>query len=427
MTQGIEKFEQHPIHSTLRTLESLLDDIDVGDFKKQINAIADYERIRQVLDITKKRLGAADPNLVPIQQLKKLDAQFQSIVGEVTALASDKNIVHLSNTNSHIENILVHINDIYIPIQTTDIEGLRDAVTSYKRSVHQYVRNIEDQSNAVQDELQKRKNDLDGLASDINSQKQRVDTVISSFQEQFSAAEAERRTDSKSAANQLKATSDALFETKKNEWDKLIKEKNEAYHKLLRQTQGALEDLHQSLKSQADSIINEIQDGKKKAEDLVGIITDTGMVGGYQRIANEEKLSGTKWRVVAALSLAALVLFALYAFIATLNQDVKWSAFGARLFVATALGILSAYAALQADKHQRTERKNRRIELELASISPYLHALPTDIQHKVKEELAMRLFGQADSLDGKLDKKTTGSALDLLRMALESIETLSKK
>ena len=125
--------------------------------------------------------------------------------------------------------------------------------------------------------------------------------------------------------------------------------------------------------------------------------------------------------------MVALVGFAIFAFVATLGQDVKWSAFGARIFVAMAFGILSAYAALQADKHQRAERKNRKTELELASISPYLHDLPIVQQHKIKEELAMRLFGQKDTMDSKIDKKTTGSVLDLLRMALESIDSLSKK
>jgi len=62
------------------------------------------------------------------------------------------------------------------------------------------------------------------------------------------------------------------------------------------------------------------------------------------------------------------------------------------------------------------------MELELASISPYLALLPDDTQFAVKTELAKRCFGQSDPIpETKNDKQVTGSALDLVRMALEMV------
>ena len=108
------------------------------------------------------------------------------------------------------------------------------------------------------------------------------------FQQQFSAAEEQRRADVKSSTNDLKNMSDKLFEEKKKEWDELIEEKDEAYEKLLNDTSESLKLLKDDIKSKADSMLLKIKESKDKAEELVGIITDTGMVGGYQRVANEE-------------------------------------------------------------------------------------------------------------------------------------------
>jgi hypothetical protein len=120
--------------------------------------------------------------------------------------------------------------------------------------------------------------------------------------------------------------------------------------------------------------------------------------------------------------MAGLIAFAIVAFQTTIQGDFRWGVFGARAFVAITFGIAAAWAAREAEKHQNSERRNRKMELELASISPYLALLPEQTQFEVKKELAQRFFGHTDhSADAKTDQQTTGSTLDLLRMALEII------
>ena len=95
--------------------------------------------------------------------------------------------------------------------------------------------------------------------------------------------------------------------------------------------------------------------------------------------------------------------------------------------MAVTFGILAAYAARLADKHESIERKNRKMELELAAIDPYLSELPVNTRHKIKEELASRLFAQSEQPEIITNSKTSGSVFDLLRMALETISNLTKK
>ena len=178
--------------------------------------------------------------------------------------------------------------------------------------------------------------------------------------------------------------------------------------------------------AQAERHLEEILENKQRAEQLVHVIGNTGMVGGYQKIANDERRVALRWNFVAVIAFILLIGFAIFAFFATSGGDVSWQTFGARLFVAATFGILAAYAARQAIGHEAVERASRRLELSLASIDPYLVGLPEETQHQVKKELAMRFFGEMPATDNK-GEEVSGTSADLLRMAIETINDLAKK
>lgn len=427
MSKLADRYDNHPLHNTLRTVQTHLNDLNTELLKTSEDALASFERLILVSELLRKRLESTDPNLVPTQTLNNLNSSFQAILNEVSAFKNDKNLNRFTNTNSQIENILIYLSNIVVPATPTDLEAIREAASTYRRSVGQLLRAIDEEQSGIKNKFASLSNDLAKLSNEINAQKQRTDSLIANFQQQFSTSEDKRRTEFTSAEGERKKQSDALFSKKESEWNQIIAQKKTEYDALLKQTSDALTKLQTESIEKVNKLISQIDDGKKKAQDLVGIITDTGMVGGYQKVANEEKQSARNWRKVALGSLIALVGFAMFAFIETLGHEIRWDQFATRIFVAVSFGILAAYAALQADKHEKTERRNRKTELELASILPYLHDLPQDKQFKIREELAMKMFGQTESYETNTDKKTTGSVLDLLKLAMETIENLSKK
>lgn len=427
MSKLTDGYDTHPFHTTLRTVQTHLSDFSTESLKSSEDALAYFERLTLVAELARKRLESTDPNLVATQTLNNLNSSFQAIANELSAFKNDKNLNRFTNVNTHIENVLVYLSSVVAPATPTDLEAIRDAASTYRRSVGQLLRAVDEEQSSLKAKLGALANDLGKLSNEITALKQRTDSVVANFQQQFSAAEDKRRSEFTSAEGERKKQSDSLFTKKESDWNQIITEKKSEYESLLKQTSDALTRFQAESTEKVNNLIKQIDDGKKKAQDLVGIITDTGMVGGYQRVANEEKQSAHNWRKVALGSLIALVAFAMFAFIETLGHEVRWDQFATRVFVAVSFGILAAYAALQADKHEKTERKNRKTELELASILPYLHDLPHDKQHKIREELAMKMFGQTDALETRTDKKTTGTVLDLLKVAMEAIENFSKK
>lgn len=73
----------------------------------------------------------------------------------------------------------------------------------------------------------------------------------------------------------------------------------------LEKSEKRLEELSSQLNERSENTVNKIESLKDKAERLVHVIANTGMVGGYQRVANEERNAGRFWDAVSLCSWSA--------------------------------------------------------------------------------------------------------------------------
>lgn len=62
--------------------------------------------------------------------------------------------------------------------------------------------------------------------------------------------------------------------------------------------------------------------------------------------------------------------------------------------MSAAVGSIAAYLIIQSAHHRERERQARKLELDLASIDPYLALMPPDVTVEVKKKLAESLFAQ---------------------------------
>ena len=210
--------------------------------------------------------------------------------------------------------------------------------------------------------------------------------------------------------------------------DALIAQLKDEGKELYNQCSQTFSDLTTKSRSDAEDLTIAITAHKKQAEKLVHVIGNTGMVGGYQKTANQERAAAHFWQFVAFIAFGGLISFAIYAFLAT-GEGFSWMQVSGRVFVALTFGILAAYAARQADRLHASEHANRRIELALASVDPYLASLPREMSDEVKRALAEKFFAlveQSPQIKRK-QPRVTGTSTDALRMALEAVIELAKK
>lgn len=442
MSEWTEQFENHAIHESIRSTLAAVNSIPSGGWEIDTPTTEKLERIRQVLLAAQSRLSSVDPALVPLQVLQQLVGPVQKIEQSMSTFEAVGKTEQINLAHNQLENILVGTSNIPVPVSANEVESIREAVTALRRSIGQNSRRHEDQVEEIDNKLQTITKLADDIEERLESSEQKVSTTITDAKEQIVSQIQKIETDAGSAENGRNELVEEFIAEREKSWAGMIKEKREEYDTVHEAIEQKFEELNDRLEKtssekivtldeQSETILTSLTNRQTDAEKIVGVITDTGMIGGYQREANSARNAGTFWRVTALLSLIGLIAFAITIFVlGVIDKDpavLSWPIVGWRVFVATAFGLLAAYSARQADKHDRTRRRYRKMELELASISPYLHDVPEEKKIEIKMELAKKMFGQEEQIPVKSDKQTTGTLTDVIGMAMDTIKTMSSK
>jgi hypothetical protein len=429
MSEWIDQFENHQVHDDIRSALAPAEEIRSTAEELPADAVERIDRIVNVLTEVQRRLQRTDPNLIPIQPLSNLNGPLSQITSQLSSFQSNKNAAHIQNAHNRLENVLVHLAQIPMPSSPDDMDAIREAAIALRRSAGQHIRHVEEEGRTAQRELQKLKQGVESLKQLTDQRIEQVQALVEAQGQAFSTAEESREQRFTRVQDEQKEAASALLAEKQEEWTAVVEGKQAEYEELYESIHEKIESLETEFKKGTQAILDDMQERKTEAEKVVGVITDTGMVGGYQRIANSEKRAAVFWRTIAFLSLCILVGFAIALFFVTLKDTFKVTPTLTltRGFVAVAVAILAGYAARQADKHERAQRRHRKMELELASIAPFLHEFPEDEARKIKTELAMKMFAQQESEGPKESKKTTNSVIGLAEMAMESLQSLIGK
>ncbi|MBU8920266.1 MAG: hypothetical protein KOO63_00245 [Bacteroidales bacterium] len=442
MSQWSDKFDSHQVHQLLTTAQTLFDHA-AEHIEDDTQALEALERLRSIHGHLVRVLENINPEIVPLQGLGNMIPHLGNMNNEIQAFVSNQDTGHLVKANSHADNFLPHVGAIPTLVTPADVDGMRDAITSFRRSAGQLIHHLEQEADdhrevmdkdretssenidAAKDRVAEVEAELEKLEGAIQTQKARLDTAIAEFQsqfskhqdvrqEQFTEAEKERADANKEAIDEQEEQFTATSEAHKEKFAGICDDAKKNFSSFQTET-----------KATVDGFIKELEEYKAQAEKLVHVIGNTGMVGGYQKTANSARNTARFWQGVAIVSFIGLIWFAIKVFMATQGPDFSWSIFAGRAFVAGTFGIVAAFAARQSDRHEEAEWYTRRVELELASIDPYLVALPEKTQHQVKEELAKRLFGQKPL--PKKQPKVSGTNADLMNLVRDMVSELIKK
>lgn len=473
MSRRTKAYESHQVHKTVEALTAQLEAVrELAE--KDSNALDEFQSLWDVNCRVRASLAGADGRFVPPGVLNSLDQFCSGQLKEVSSFHGDSNAQHLQSADSLADNVLAILPALGVPTPSQDLEALREAAASYRRSVGQLGRHLQEQFAGVSKQATAVETQLQASLVDIQSQKSRLDAAIAEYQKQFSTAENTRRTDFAKAEAERAAQSaqqltevqtlrtrldsaiaqleqriaaaedqrraelaqgerdrleqvrsqeekratrfEALLDEKRKELDTLRKEKDAAFADFLKSSDLDRVTAETSLKARGETVLSGIESLKVEAQELVHVIGNTGMTGGYQRVATSERWTARFWQFVALVGLVGLIVFAVGAFRSVAMSGFNWGLFGSRAFAAFAFGVLVAYGARQADRHEEVERRSKRIELELASIDPYLQPLPVETRNVIKQQLADRMFGRADHEAQVRSPEVSGTSADIVKM-----------
>lgn len=425
MSKWQERVSSHAAITNLSSLGNLLEDVSqLDDISSE--SLDDLERLREIQRYSNNAIEGLDPALIPPAILNKLAEPIQNIVNEVSAYKADKNAGHLANANNHADGLLTFVFQLPTPTPAVQLEGMRETVSSFRRSAGQFMASIERQKDEVATGLGSIKARVDEVVAEVSSQKGRLDSAISEYQQQFSQAENIRREEF------IKAQGENSDQVKEN-----LKKYDEELHAALGNVEAKIESLIardekklqaliSSTDERAEAHIGQLEQFRDQAEELLQVIGSTGMAGEFQKAATSARRTVWFWQAIALISMLGLIIFAILAYKSTGKEVIDWAHIGTRIFVAVSFGVLGVFAVRQTDRYHDSELRNRRYQLELSSIDPYLAGLPDDVRNEVKVRLADRLFGNAGTLASKPTKDAGGNSLDVVKMALETVHDMIK-
>jgi hypothetical protein len=164
----------------------------------------------------------------------------------------------------------------------------------------------------------------------------------------------------------------------------------------------------------------------RNCENLLNSIGLGASVGGYQRRANSERLSGFLWTTCIVLLFVALVIVnadILQFFEDHAGSSSVYEFLLFRLVASLPFIAFMTFAGFKAKSHRKMELKYRQFELELAAFEPNLPTLQQEIRSFAKLMFIQKTFGNFDDKSGgqELDLDALSKSISATKKAIESV------
>lgn len=401
MAQWEEKLSNHAIHTTLHNLTEAMNSDEIAS--EDITVMEHVERIAQLVSYAKIRLSNSIPPLINHGHLNNANSHIQNVLNEVNAYISNGNTGHLNNTASHIDNAMAQLNALPAPPQPLIEESFTNSLHQFKTIIEKSFEEIQ----AAKDELA---HSIENVSSSSEEQQEAIRQLATQVDEQKSHIE-ESLSEFTNRYENFEEESSKQLQEKVSEAESQVEElvaKQELAHK---------EQLSDQEKK-AGATLKTLSQKQKEASDLVQVIGNIGITGNYQNNANLEKASADKWRNIALFLMIGMVAVIALTIGLSAANGFDWKLALFRIGAALVLAVPATYAARESAKHRALEIHNRRAELELASLDPFLEKMPEDVRTKVKEGLTEKFFG-LNTIEAKHEEPVSYSALyDLLKTAI---------
>lgn len=424
MSQWDDKFNEHAIHASIDNLSSRLEDKEL--ISEDLNIIEIIDRIVQAKSYAELSLQNLIPALVNHAHLNKANSYLNSITSEVNSYISNKNIGHLNNTAAHIDNLMVQLNALPISKQDITEQSFTASLVEYKKLTEKSFSELKKSKNELLESVKtittdsaEQKDKLEELVAEIEKYDESIQTSLSSFNERFDQTEQQYSEKLDETTNNFENQYQRFSEEINEKLNANVVANEEKVEELLAEHKEHFSEQTDNQKLDAQAVLDELEEKKVEASNLLQIIGNIGITGNYKNIANNEKKAADNWRRIALGLMIGMVLIIGFTIFISATNGFDWKLALFRVGAAFVLAIPAAYAAKESAKHRSLENHNRRSELELASLDPYLEKLPKETRDKVKEELTKKFFG-LNSTEQKVEEPVSNKAIfDLLKTAID--------
>ena len=150
--------------------------------------------------------------------------------------------------------------------------------------------------------------------------------------------------------------------------------------------------LKESIDNGTDDLVKKLKEKLEEAKKIVGVVSDKAVTGNYQNVANDNKTKADIFRWIAILLMFVLSGLLIYTIWDISSDTFDWTKSLVRILAAAALSYPATYAARESSKHRKLENLNRKAELELAAINPFIELLPEQKKTRNQRKASRKVF-----------------------------------
>ena len=145
-----------------------------------------------------------------------------------------------------------------------------------------------------------------------------------------------------------------------------------------------------------EKALQDINDKNDQLDILLGNAASRVIVSEYADSARQERISAEWLRAGSLVCMTIIIGIAGYSFYESIHQSFDLSNALLRLALVFLLSVPAAYLARESTKHRQQQYTHLQTSLDLKAINPYIASLPEEEQHKIKSEIAQRIFAPKD-------------------------------
>lgn len=376
MSRWEDRFENHPFKNAWTAVKSFAFDKSL-EKENRSQVMVELARLRKVVSYIDSAVNSADPDFMPETTMNALNQHATNCQNELNAFSNNQNVNHLTNANNHLDQIIVALNQTPFSYFGENGASLSETFKGYSSVIDEYLeklrKSVDDEISTVKSNVGEIQNTIPDIKKGISELRQELKSVRQTIEKQTAEFNTQFQSNEKSRQEEFDGTVKKLHEKVDTEFEKL------------------------SVK--AGTLMEALSKFHDDAEKVFGVVINTLQAGAYSSYANREKRTANWLRGLAFVLMVTGVLILVIPELVHMYKDIStyvldWKNVIGRSIFAAVLFIPGFYLAKESSRHRNNEIINRRRELILSTIDPYLALLDQEKAEEIKMEIAKGIFSE---------------------------------
>lgn len=379
-----KKFSEHLIFERLEQLRETLNAENAID----IIGVEDYNFIESFYSYTSMQLKLVLFTLVTEKELNAISSEINAGVSQLNAFLGSKNQGHLTNALNNFNSALSRVTRLPIPVTkkgfdySGDISNFQKTIKEAYESINKQNEELKESLKLIEKDLQAKNDLVIQLQSQLSTKEVEIQNVLSQYNTEF---------------EKIKSSNNTVFENERTRFNSEIEADRKRYQEEIEKEKNTFKEAFEKqisdLQNETKSTIENLKQKLEEAKKIVNIVGNVGVTGNYQKIASEHKTTANTFRWISIGIMIVMSGLLIWTIIDLSKDGFDLYKSKVRIVAATILTYPAIYASKESSRHRVLETKNRNLELELASLGPFIELLSEDKKEKIKEDLVYRYFG----------------------------------